>query len=56
MEQDAYEHARQIEYQRGLDPKKLAQKRLNDLIESYKNGELSVEDLRLYTNIDPESL
>ncbi|NOU80700.1 hypothetical protein GC101_17695 [Paenibacillus sp. LMG 31459] len=56
LDQESYEHAQKIEHLRGIDPKKLAQRRLNDLIQSYKNGDISADDLRRYTNIDPESL
>lgn len=53
MDQEAYEHAQEIEYLRRLDPKKLARKRLNDLIESYKNGEIPADELLQNNNVIP---
>jgi len=49
-------HALKIEHLLQIDLNHLAQKRLNDLIEAYQKGELSADDLRQYTNIDPDKL
>ncbi len=49
-------HSYEIQRLQSMSKEEILKRKLLDLIKSYKSGELSAADLRLYTNINPDEI
>lgn len=56
MDQEIELHAYEIRRLQALDKVTIAKNKLKLFIEAYKSGELTADDLRNYTNINPDEI